>query len=149
MPRGGRREKAGRKSGWVNSETQLIRVPKILANRLIEVAKHLDQGDEVQLVGAEALGEIQESSYSDELSGQLSFFSMNQGVVDHPLPQPLGLRGLARRLGVSSGTLSTHKRYGNEQLLGWTVEKDPEKWGWSYDERTGKFHPTPFAKLVK
>lgn len=143
MPRGGRRERAGRKSAWVNSETQLIRVPKIFVSRLIEIAKHLDQGHEVQLIQVE---------FPLDDSGQLSIFSL-----DDPLPQSLGLRALAKRLCVSSSTLSTHKGYGNEKLLVWTYQQElkrkelNQKYGWFYSPDIGKYlplHPSEFDHLL-
>jgi hypothetical protein len=49
MPRGGRREKAGRKSSWVSGckfeDTKLIRVPVTIADRLLEIAHKLDGGE--------------------------------------------------------------------------------------------------------
>lgn len=134
MPRGGHREKAGRKSGWVNSETQLIRVPRVLASRLLEIAKHLDQGNEIQFIATEFSGETEEVVHSDEPIQQLNIFQL-----DDPLPQPVGLRALAKRLDVSSGTLSRYKKT-TKKSLSWTYEKDGN-WGWFYSPRTEKFHP--------
>jgi len=45
MSRGGNREGAGRKGGWKNSETQVIRVPKILAAYILEYARKIDSGE--------------------------------------------------------------------------------------------------------
>lgn len=50
MSRGGFREKAGRKSGWNNPDTQTIRVPVIFAERLLELAHAMDSGDLVEIV---------------------------------------------------------------------------------------------------
>ena len=48
MPRGGRRDGAGRKSTWVSGckfeDTKLIRVPVAIADRLLEIAHKLDSG---------------------------------------------------------------------------------------------------------
>ncbi len=44
MPRGGHRDKAGRKKTWNNSETKTIRVPKVFAEQLLEIARLLDSG---------------------------------------------------------------------------------------------------------
>jgi hypothetical protein len=46
--RGGARPNAGRKSGWSTSDTQTIRVPKKLSEQLIEIAKKLDSGNEIE-----------------------------------------------------------------------------------------------------
>lgn len=48
--RGGFREGAGRRSSWVNKETQTIRVPKIFAAQLLEIAKKLDEGEVIDFV---------------------------------------------------------------------------------------------------
>ena len=54
MPRGGRRKGAGRKTQWESgcsfSETVVIRVPKVLKNKLLEIAHRLDAGEEIDLV---------------------------------------------------------------------------------------------------
>lgn len=134
MPRGGRREKAGRKSSWLNPETQLIRVPKVLAGRLIEVAKHLDQGDDVQVVPVET----KQHNLTETAQLSLSVFPSDQNGLEVP-PQPLGLRALAKRLHVSSGTLSRHKKT-TARSLAWMLEKD-ENWGWFYSPRDEKYHP--------
>ena len=49
MPRGGHRDNAGRKSGWNNNDTQTIRVPKVFANQLLEIAKDLDEEKAINL----------------------------------------------------------------------------------------------------
>lgn len=59
MPRGGNREGAGRKGGWKNSETQVIRVPKILASQLLDIARSLDLGLQVMMISPEVSQSIQ------------------------------------------------------------------------------------------
>ncbi len=49
MSRGGKRDNAGRKSGWVNPETKLIRVPVAIESDLMAIAKKLDQGETFDL----------------------------------------------------------------------------------------------------
>ena len=49
MSRGGKRDNAGRKSGWVNLETKLIRVPVAIEFQLMAIAKKLDQGEIIDL----------------------------------------------------------------------------------------------------
>ncbi len=44
MPRGGRRVGAGARYKWAHGETKVIRVPIVLADRILEIAKLLDQG---------------------------------------------------------------------------------------------------------
>lgn len=50
MTRGGFRAGSGRKSSWNNSDTQLIRVPRIFAAQLLEIARRLDAGDVMELL---------------------------------------------------------------------------------------------------
>ena len=45
--RGGRRQGAGRKSSWKNSETQTIRVPVQIKDELLAVCRQLDRGQGV------------------------------------------------------------------------------------------------------
>lgn len=53
MARGGVRKGAGRKSTWVSgckfSDTKLIRVPKLIASRLLSVAHRIDSGEDIDL----------------------------------------------------------------------------------------------------
>lgn len=49
MSRGGKRDNAGRKSGWINAETKLIRVPVAIEPQLMAIAKKLDQGETIDL----------------------------------------------------------------------------------------------------
>lgn len=43
MTRGGARAGAGSKSDWKSGKTKTIRVPEVLADRILEYAKQLDQ----------------------------------------------------------------------------------------------------------
>jgi hypothetical protein len=51
MPRGGRRDGAGRKSTWVSGckfeDTKLIRVPSTIADNLLEIAHKIDSGEDI------------------------------------------------------------------------------------------------------
>ena len=44
MPRGGYREGSGGKPKWIHGKTKTIRVPEVLADRIIELAHRIDQG---------------------------------------------------------------------------------------------------------
>jgi hypothetical protein len=44
MARGGRREGAGAKPAWEHGKTKPIRVPIAIAERVLEIAKEIDQG---------------------------------------------------------------------------------------------------------
>lgn len=54
MPRGGRRENAGKKSQWHSgrtfAETKVIRVPTEFAEQLLDIARRLDAGNSIDLV---------------------------------------------------------------------------------------------------
>ena len=45
MPRGGYRKGAGGKPTWKHGKTKVIRVPEVLADKVIEYAKKLDRGE--------------------------------------------------------------------------------------------------------
>ena len=47
--RGGRRENAGRKATWNNKDTITIRVPKVIAKQVMELAHRLDYGEDIEL----------------------------------------------------------------------------------------------------
>jgi hypothetical protein len=51
MSRGGYREKAGRKSTWTSGcrfeDTKLIRVPAAIADKLLEIAHKIDDGEDI------------------------------------------------------------------------------------------------------
>lgn len=42
MNKGGKREGAGGKSSWNNAKTKVIRVPEVLADRILEITRLLD-----------------------------------------------------------------------------------------------------------
>jgi hypothetical protein len=92
MPRGGNREGAGRKAGWKNSETQVIRVPKILADHILEYARKVDSGELERLSFVKSVGinervdevEIQEFNL-DEMSIFSSVPVMNESVTESNL----------------------------------------------------------------
>ena len=80
MPRGGRREGAGRKTQWASGcsfpETTIIRVPKVLKNELLEIAHRLDAGEEIDLVSKSIIAENQSLKNEIEiLKSQFSGFS--------------------------------------------------------------------------
>ena len=54
MPRGGKREGAGRKTTWASGrgieDTRVIRVPKEFASKLLEIAHKLDAGESIDFV---------------------------------------------------------------------------------------------------
>lgn len=63
MARGGKRQNAGRKTSWISGcrfeDTKLIRVPKVLSDKLLEFAHRLDQSDNYELVTKSYLSELE------------------------------------------------------------------------------------------
>jgi len=61
MPRGGKRKGAGKPSSWKSGckyeDTKLIRVPKQIADRTLELAHSLDEGVDYELVTISLLEE--------------------------------------------------------------------------------------------
>jgi hypothetical protein len=50
MGRGGLRVGAGSKPAWKNGKTKTIRVPEVLADKIMEYAKNLDDGEIIESV---------------------------------------------------------------------------------------------------
>jgi hypothetical protein len=44
MPRGGKREGSGPKPTWKSGRTRTIRVPEVLADQILDIARLLDEG---------------------------------------------------------------------------------------------------------
>jgi hypothetical protein len=95
MGRGGHREKAGRKSGWKHSETQTIRVPKVFAAQLLDYARRLDSGEDLELArSSPELKVLPSVSHPDQidifsyLSRSLDF-ETNSMVLDPEASLPL------------------------------------------------------------
>jgi O-acetyl-ADP-ribose deacetylase (regulator of RNase III) len=97
MPRGGKREKAGRKNKWQNSgNTKTIRVPAYLADEILKIAYDLDS---VNLNVTKFLPEANLRSY------QLSL-----GIIDSSLPTftDLEFDNMARAIGIEGLYYITH-----------------------------------------
>lgn len=67
MPRGGLRSGAGGISTWKQGKTKTIRVPVSLSDRLIEIARAMDEGSEV-VINLSTIEPVTESKAID-LSG--------------------------------------------------------------------------------
>ncbi|NEO38158.1 MAG: hypothetical protein F6J90_18210 [Moorea sp. SIOASIH] len=50
MPRGGYRENSGRKPKWNLGQTKAVRIPVVIADTILEVAKRLDEGESIESV---------------------------------------------------------------------------------------------------
>lgn len=81
MPRGGKREKAGRKTGWESGvkfeETTPIRVPKYIKDKLLEIAHKLDAGEDFDSVSNSNKQEL------EELQSRLSLIELeNRSLLE-------------------------------------------------------------------
>lgn len=122
MPRGGHRERAGRKSTWKSGcsfgETKLIRVPQRIAGELLVIAHKLDAGESLDLV-----------------TKQLSLLPPNEITSDTRLT---GVQ-LGARIGVSSAALTPILKRSAEEFASYTQERDPDGIAWARDRK--KYRP--------
>ena len=87
MPRGGHREGAGRKGGWKNFETQVIRVPKVFVAQLMDIARRLDLGESEiftssTLPEVDPVGLIVESEILQVNPDQMDLFSSPSQAIE-------------------------------------------------------------------
>ena len=142
--RGGSREGSGRKSGWKNADTQTIRVPKVFAAQLLEIARKLDSGEVIETVTeskAKPDETVTKSKYRPRAkpkpARQLSIDSITELEI-----QPLSGKALARRLGVSDTAVRKHRDGLTEgSIPEWTRLLDPAGITWEYREETKHYHP--------
>lgn len=152
--RGGKRENAGRKSAWPSGcafkDTKLIRVPTYLAGRLMEIARSLDSGEDVDLVTYSKTKENTEiTSVKDEKTNNnfkelvtkskpepiqctLDLVTESKAITKEELPIVPG-KMLAKRLGVTQSKLSTKKKefMGSKTLFyDWIQSVDPDNIRW-------------------
>jgi hypothetical protein len=146
MPRGGHRDGAGRKGGWTNSETQVIRVPKIFAAQLIDIARRLDLGgSEIFTFPASSevdpVNPIDESDISQVNPDQMDLFELIPEVIESVTESnttSLSMRGLAKRLGVDHSTISRKlKACDSKQFSEWIQSMN--KGNWNYDPVSKRF----------
>jgi hypothetical protein len=149
MPRGGHRENAGRKTTWVHAETQVIRVPKIFAPQLIQIAKSLDRGESLELVTqSKKTGESDLCATGKESSDQLSLLDHTDQIENASytvssttnLPSPLSGRALSRRL-LNYGKTTINRKRSESGFTEWTRKEDPEGLGWVYSDLDKLYHP--------
>jgi hypothetical protein len=69
MPRGGARENSGRKPKWNLGETKAIRVPIAIADTLLDIAKRMDNGENLNHLRLNVLIEDEEGGVSATLLG--------------------------------------------------------------------------------
>lgn len=135
MPRGGKREGAGRKSTWNHKETQLIRVPKVLCDQILQFAHELDQA-QIELVQA---------SSRKNASRQMKLLTDASDSVTESIDiEPMTLTDLSKRLGRHKSTLLEARKKGAEYLAKWSREKDPNGLEWEYRTEEKLFYPVAF-----
>jgi len=150
MPRGGHRENAGRKTGWKNSETQVIRVPKVFAPQLLKIAKDLDVGRVVDST-PQIQGQSQTVSPISSVAEMLTISPGQLSLLDQPSPGndsvtnskiglvPLSCRALSRRLKVDKSGSTVSKRRSHPDFEEWTRSIDGV--GWVYNEQDKLYYP--------
>lgn len=75
MPRGGKREGSGGKPSWKHGKTKPVRVPIALADKILEIAKILDESE------FEELEEVETQAKVIDLTGVAILHSKNGPVV--------------------------------------------------------------------
>ena len=80
MSRGGARDNAGRKSGWVNLETKLIRVPVAIESQLMAIAKKLDRVESIELKTKSLEIESVTQSNSDSVTDSISIDFVSNSI---------------------------------------------------------------------
>ena len=135
MPRGGKRLGAGRKSAWINKETQLIRVPKVLAQQILQYAHELDE----KVAASEAKRSHKPASRQMDLLP----VALDSATKSKNVP-PMTLTALSERLGRHKSTLVGVRKQGSERLAHWSREKDPDGLEWEYREEDKLFYPVVF-----
>ena len=155
MSRGGKRNNAGRKSGWVNLETKLIRIPVAIESQLMAIAKKLDRGEsidletksiEIESVTESKVIDIETVTNSENPNNDLVTESKGYQVEQIELIpivlqsnklEPLSQTDLAIRFKVSDRAIRNHK----SDLLEWSKSKDPDDIAWEYRAEKKKYYP--------
>ena len=83
MTRGGKRPGAGAKSIWNNPPTTTIRVPLVLANKLLKIARILDNNEPI-----EEIIKCLSAKNEENLKG------LNNGIYGDEMPRKIGIEGL-------------------------------------------------------
>ncbi|HEY9599036.1 MAG TPA: hypothetical protein V6D33_15330 [Cyanophyceae cyanobacterium] len=151
MSRGGKRDNAGRKSGWINAETKLIRVPVAIESQLMAIAKKLDRGEIIDLetksIETELVTEFKvdsvtnsENTNTDSVTEskvyEVKQFELIPSVSRSSKLEPLSQPDLAIRLKVSVRAMRNHK----DDFAEWSKAKDPDRIAWERHEDK-KYYP--------
>lgn len=81
MARGGRREGAGGRPAWRYGKTKPVRVPIALADKILEIAKILDEGNFEDSDNLEEFEELVTGSKAIDLTGVAILYSKDGPVV--------------------------------------------------------------------
>lgn len=81
MARGGRREGAGGRPAWKHGKTKPVRVPIALAEKILEIAKILDEGKFEDSDNLEEFEEPVTASKAIDLTGVAILYSKDGPVV--------------------------------------------------------------------
>jgi hypothetical protein len=148
MGRGGHRDGAGRKSGWNHSETQTIRVPKVFAAQLMNIARQLDSDNGIPGIEDESLNQFdyetisEESQSSEVVPGQISIFDVIDSVSESKVTSLKGA-DLDKYLGLDSGQVSRMKgrfKGDPQKFIEWSRTREKKMGlpviGWRYNEMT-------------
>lgn len=94
------------------------------------------QSKEKAKASANANQDSESSNSSDSSPLQLGLVEKSNDKVSSELSGPDGINGIemAKHLGVSRGTLSTHKNKGHDYFAQWSSEKDPDGKSWRCGE---------------
>lgn len=158
MPRGGFRENAGRKSGWNNAETQVIRVPKSLASQLIEIARKLANGEAIELVTESKTeansGErmvLDLATEPEAISGQMNLLEFDAEIASAKAVVPpneefsLPISDLGRRWSQTTPSITRAKREKSSQgFVDYSMGKEKilgNDFGWEYLRDINRFRP--------
>lgn len=109
MPRGGKREKAGRKNKWQDSgNTKTIRVPAYLADEILKIAYDLDSGN---VSAAKFLPSLfNEKDFQPLSQVNLKSYQLSLGIIDSSLPifTDLEFANMTRAIGIEGLYYITH-----------------------------------------
>ena len=128
MPRGGRRENAGKKSTWESgrsvTETKLIRVPTEFAEQLLELAHRLDAGESIETV----TNSVEPAKEIEKLTEQIESLQKHINYLELKLSRSLlnekRDRALATlNLGVSAGRYKDAKKVLDAFIKGLNISK--------------------------
>jgi hypothetical protein len=109
-------------------------VPRVLSDQLLKIAHQLDEGRLFD---------------SGTESKQISI-SLDLPPSPPSSLGPLGQRALAKRCGISNGTIGTNKaKYDWRRFAKWIYGYDPDDLHWVFDPSTKKYRVIDYAAALK